>query len=93
MTSIVSLDIETTGLDPVKDTIIEIGAVKFNGNRVESEYSQLVNPGRPIPALITQLTGINDAMVLKELRLKRLFRTFQILLVTARYSVIISVLT
>ncbi len=65
MESIIALDIETTGLDPEKDTIIEIGAVRFNGNRVENEWSTLINPGRRIPPLITQLTGINDQMVLK----------------------------
>jgi predicted DnaQ family exonuclease/DinG family helicase len=64
MDSIVALDIETTGLDPQKDAIIEIGAVCFNGNRIENEWSTLINPGRKIPPFITQLTGINDHMVL-----------------------------
>lgn len=63
MTSIVSLDIETTGLDPQADAILEIGAVRFNGRRVEGEWTTLINPGRPIPPFITQLTGINDMMV------------------------------
>ena len=63
MPSIVALDIETTGLDPRKDTIIEIGAVRFSGSRVEGEWSTLVNPGRPIPSFITQLTGISNEMV------------------------------
>ena len=65
MNSIVALDIETTGLDPKKDAIIEIGAVRFHGNRVEDEWSSLINPGRKIPPFITQLTGINDHMVLE----------------------------
>ena len=59
----VAIDIETTGLDPQKDAIIEIAAVRFNGQRVEAEWSKLINPGRPIPRLITQLTGITDEMV------------------------------
>src|SRR5512140_3504747 len=63
MNSIVSLDIETTGLDPQSDAIIEIGACRFNGNRIEAEFSTLVNPGRHIPELITRLTEINDEMV------------------------------
>ncbi|MEN6524414.1 MAG: 3'-5' exonuclease, partial [Anaerolineaceae bacterium] len=63
MTSIVALDVETTGLDPQKDAIIEIGAVRFNGKRIEERFSQLINPGRPIPSLITQLTGITNDMV------------------------------
>jgi DNA polymerase-3 subunit epsilon/ATP-dependent DNA helicase DinG len=63
MTSIVALDIETTGLDPKSDAIIEIGAQRFNGRRVEEEFSTLVNPNRHIPEFITGLTGIDDAMV------------------------------
>ncbi|MGC1376776.1 MAG: helicase C-terminal domain-containing protein [Anaerolineales bacterium] len=63
MTSIVSIDIETTGLDPQKDAIIEIGAVRFNEQRIEDEWSTLINPGRHIPENITQLTGIDDAML------------------------------
>jgi ATP-dependent DNA helicase DinG len=65
MDSIVALDIETTGLDPQKDAIIEIGAVLFNGKRIEDEWSSLINPGRKIPPFITQLTGITDHMVLE----------------------------
>jgi DNA polymerase-3 subunit epsilon/ATP-dependent DNA helicase DinG len=64
MASIVALDIETTGLDPQADAIIEIGAVRFSGKRVEEEWSTLLNPGRRIPPFITQLTGITDQMVL-----------------------------
>jgi DNA polymerase-3 subunit epsilon/ATP-dependent DNA helicase DinG len=63
MDSIVALDIETTGLDPKNDAIIEIGAVRFKGHRLEDEWHALINPGRPIPPFITQLTGITDQMV------------------------------
>ena len=63
MPSIVALDIETTGLDLQKDAITEIGAVRFNGNRVEDEWTTLVNPNRPIPTMITNLTGISNEMV------------------------------
>ncbi|MEK7310331.1 MAG: helicase C-terminal domain-containing protein [Chloroflexota bacterium] len=63
MRTFVALDLETTGLDSDRDTILEIGAVKFKGNRIEGEYSTLVNPGRPISPFVSQLTGITDAMV------------------------------
>ena len=63
MQSIVAIDIETTGLNADRDAIIEIGAVKFKGHRVEDEWSSLVNPNRHIPEFITGLTGINDAEV------------------------------
>ena len=63
MNSIVAIDIETTGLDNDREAITEIGAVKFKGNRVEDEWSSLINPNRHIPEFITGLTGIDDAMV------------------------------
>lgn len=63
MPSIVALDIETTGLDPQTDAIIEIGARRFDGNRVEDEWTTLINPGKHIPEFISGLTGITDEMV------------------------------
>jgi ATP-dependent DNA helicase DinG len=65
MDSIVALDIETTGLDPEKDAIIEIGLVRFTERRIEAEWNTLIHPGRRIPPFITQLTGITDQMVLQ----------------------------
>ena len=63
MSTIVAIDLETTGLNPEEDAIIEIGAVKFSGRRVEDTWSTLVNPRRPISSFITQLTGITNSMV------------------------------
>lgn len=56
----VALDLETTGLNPDKDAIIEIGAVKYRDGAPVEEYSTLINPGRPIPYEITLITGITD---------------------------------
>jgi ATP-dependent DNA helicase DinG len=70
MVTIVSLDIETTGLDENREAIIEIAAVKFNGRRVEGEFNTLVNPGKHIPDFITGLTGIDNAMVRNAPRLR-----------------------
>ncbi len=61
--TLVALDIETTGLDPQRDAIIEIGAIRFRGDRLEGEYHTLLNPGRSIPRNVVDLTGITDAMV------------------------------
>ncbi|MBQ3232618.1 MAG: PHP domain-containing protein, partial [Clostridia bacterium] len=59
----VVLDVETTGLNTGKDKITEIGAVKIkNGVEVE-EYSQLINPECAIPDKVTEITGINAAML------------------------------
>ncbi|MBE0415967.1 MAG: 3'-5' exonuclease, partial [Dehalococcoidia bacterium] len=54
----VSLDLETTGLDPQSDEIIEIGAVKFRGNEVVETFHTLVKPYRPLPYRIRILTGL-----------------------------------
>ncbi len=63
MCPIVAIDIETTGLDPKTDAIIEIGAVKFDGKRELDTWQSLINPGKIIPPEITQLTGITNDMV------------------------------
>jgi DNA polymerase-3 subunit epsilon/ATP-dependent DNA helicase DinG len=63
MESIVAIDVETTGLDPERDAIIEFGAVRFKGTRVEAEWSSLVNPKRHVPQFVSSLTGIDDAML------------------------------
>ncbi|HUI90179.1 MAG TPA: helicase C-terminal domain-containing protein [Anaerolineales bacterium] len=70
MNIVVAVDIETTGLDNEREAIIEIGAVKFKGNRVEEEWSSLINPNRHIPEFIKGLTGIDDAMVREAPRLR-----------------------
>jgi DNA polymerase-3 subunit epsilon len=60
----VVLDLETTGGAPDGGGITEIGAVKVRGGEQIGEFATLVNPGSPIPPLITVLTGITQAMVL-----------------------------
>ena len=57
------VDVETTGWAPDEAGITEIGAVRVHDGRVIAEYSSLVNPGRPVPPAITELTGISDQML------------------------------
>ena len=59
----VIVDVETTGWVPEEAGITEIGAVLVSRGQVQAEFSTLVNPGSAIPADITALTGITDAMV------------------------------
>ncbi len=59
----VALDLETTGLDPEWDSIIEIGMVRVRRGEVVAEYSTLVNPGMPIDDFIAELTGITNDML------------------------------
>lgn len=59
----VVFDLETTGLSPETDKIIEISAVRVRGGKAEKNFSTLVNPGRKIPAAASRVNGITDAMV------------------------------
>ena len=63
MREYVSLDLETTGLEPKKDRIIEIGAVKIRDGQIQETYATLVDPQTKIPERITELTGISSQMV------------------------------
>ena len=54
------LDVETTGLAPRYNGIIEIGIVKVKGLKIVDKYCSIVNPGRPIPYYISEFTGITD---------------------------------
>jgi DNA polymerase III subunit epsilon len=58
------VDLETTGGAPDSSEITEIGAVKVRGGEVLGEFQTLLDPGGTIPAFITVLTGITDAMVI-----------------------------
>jgi DNA polymerase-3 subunit epsilon/ATP-dependent DNA helicase DinG len=59
----VAIDVETTGLDPGSETIIDVAAICFRGNDVLDSFSSLVNAQRDVPPFITQLTGITQEMV------------------------------
>ena len=59
----VVFDIETTGFSPMKNKIIEIGAVKIRNGRITDRFSQFVDPEEPIPYDIQKLTSITDGDV------------------------------
>jgi DNA polymerase III epsilon subunit family exonuclease len=59
----VVFDLETTGISPRKDAVIEISAVKVRQGTVVGEFNELVNPGRPIPYGASQINNIFDEMV------------------------------
>lgn len=58
--SYVCIDLETTGLDPRRDKIIEIGVVRIERGETVEEWETFVNPGRKLPERIVELTGIHD---------------------------------
>lgn len=57
------VDLETTGLNPKTDKIIEIGAVKVRSGKIADTFQTLVNPCRPLEERITGITGITDDML------------------------------
>jgi predicted DnaQ family exonuclease/DinG family helicase len=59
----VALDIETTGLSPELNHIIEIAAIKYRHGKKTDEFHTLINPKSRIPSNITQITGLSDSDV------------------------------
>ncbi len=59
----VVFDLETTGLYPNKDEIIEIGALKYKDDKLVDEFSVLINPECLISSEITGITGIDNEMI------------------------------
>ena len=72
---LVIFDLETTGLDLVKDRIIQISYIKVYPDGREERGNELINPERPIEPVITQLTGISDADVKDKPTFKQLAQT------------------
>lgn len=65
----VVVDVETTGGSPgAGHRVTEVAAVRVAGGEVRESYATLVNPERPIPSMITRLTGIDDRMVSEQPR-------------------------
>lgn len=60
---LVVFDLETTGLDIVNDRIIQLSFIKVYSDGKEERGDHLINPGRHIPEMITELTGIDDEKV------------------------------
>lgn len=74
--SYVCIDLETTGLDPKRDRIIEIGAVKVKQGRIAAEWETFVNPGRKLEEHIVELTGIRDEMLASAKKISELLPAF-----------------
>ncbi len=72
----IAFDLETTGTVPGVDQIVEIGAVRFNNGVVESVFSTLVDPQKPIPPGATAVNGITDDMVRGKPRIETLLKSF-----------------
>ncbi len=64
-----AIDLETTGVNPAFDRIVEIGAVRFRLDGWSARYQTLVNPGMHIPENVVRIHGITDAMVYRSPRI------------------------
>jgi DNA polymerase-3 subunit epsilon len=72
----VVVDLETTGTSPGGDAITEIGALRLRGGELLGRFETFVNPGVPIPPMITVLTGITEAMLLPAPRITEVLPAF-----------------
>lgn len=57
------LDLETTGLSPYSDCIVEVGVLIVRNGAVAKQYQQLIHPSKPIPSEITAINHITNEMV------------------------------
>ncbi len=60
---LVFFDLETTGVNPFEDRIVQIAIIKLFPDGTEEEQQWLINPGIPIPKEVTAIHGISDEMV------------------------------
>ncbi|MFH1709583.1 MAG: exonuclease domain-containing protein [bacterium] len=74
--SYVIVDLETTGLNPAADEIIEIGAIKIEGKEIKDVFNKLVRPEKRVPENIVDLTGITEDMLTNELPVKPVISQF-----------------
>lgn len=58
----IAVDVETTGLNPARDRLLEIGAARILNGKVEETYQTFIDAGVEVPERITELTGITDEM-------------------------------
>lgn len=56
-------DTETTGLEPKTCRIVEVGGIRFDLRGAIARFNVLINPGTPMPAEVTKINGITDAML------------------------------
>ena len=88
------IDVETTGLDPKTDRVVEIACLRVRGGRVIERFSSLVDPGRAIPRRASAIHGIFDrdvafAPTLRELepQIRRMTADAVVVAHNARYDV------
>ena len=72
----VVVDLETTGTSPGNDAITEIGALRMRGGELLGRLETFVNPGVPLPPMITVLTGITESMLLPAPRIAEVLPAF-----------------
>ena len=68
--SYIALDIETTGLNPAYDRIIEIGMARIEHGEVKDTYSTLINPGITVSDRVVELTGIHNEELIDKPRIE-----------------------
>ena len=90
-TTFVVLDLETTGGAAHRGAAItEIGAVKIRGGVTLGEFKTFIDPGHPVPAYITELTGITDEMVFQSPTIDQVFPSFLEFLGGAESTVLVA---
>ena len=67
------IDLETTGLDPRRDEVIEVGIVFVEADQISRRFTRLFRPNRPLPLVIQRITGLTDE-VLDEMEIPMMYK-------------------
>lgn len=78
ITDYISVDVETTGLNPKEERIIEIGAVKVSQGKIIDTFQSFLKPGRALEERIVTLTGITDQMLANAPQPQEVIRSFHL---------------
>ena len=76
LSKFIAIDLETSGLNPKEDKIIEISACKFDNGKLTSSWTRLINPNIKLSHTVTQITGITDEMLQDKPSIESIIKDF-----------------
>ena len=74
---LIAVDVETTGLSPLRGRVIEIAAVKISSGQLKDVFHSLIDCGRPVPEPVQRINGITNEMLIGQPKPEAVFSAFR----------------